>query len=135
MVDYYKTIKIVDFHNIMASIMNSLSGAISIQANVGLVQAGDATKFELILQRILGLCFDSKKEIDVSGVAKVAELDGVDDSFFEFTEIDLRNIDDKEEVKSSDSKVFFKENVFAVNGFCKYLWVSRFVTLEFLKFY
>jgi len=93
MVDYYKTIKIVDFHNIMASIMNSLSGAISIQANVGLVQAGDATKFELILQRILGLCFDNKKEIDVSGVAKVAELDGVDDSFFEFTEIDLRNID------------------------------------------
>jgi hypothetical protein len=73
--------------------MNSLSGAISIQANVGLVQAEDATKFELILQRILGLCFDSKKEIDVSGVAKVAELDGVDDSFFEFTEIDLRNID------------------------------------------
>jgi hypothetical protein len=36
---------------------------------------------------------DNKTEIDVSGVAKVAELDGVDDSFFEFTEIDLRNID------------------------------------------
>jgi len=93
MIDYYKTIKIVDYHNILASIMNSLSGAISIQANIGLVQAEDATKFELLLQRILGLCFDSKKEIDVSGVAKVAELDGVDDSFFEFTEIDLRNID------------------------------------------
>jgi hypothetical protein len=93
MVDYYKTIKIVDYHNIMASIMESLSGAISIQANVGLVQAEDATKFQLILQRILGLCFDNKTEIDVSGVAKVAELDGVDDAFFEFTEIDLRNID------------------------------------------
>jgi hypothetical protein len=93
MVDYYKTIKIVDYHNILASIMNSLSGAISIQANIGLTQAEDATKFELILQRILGLCFDNKSEIDVSGVAKVAELDGVDDSFFEFTEIDLRNID------------------------------------------
>ena len=93
MIDYYKTIKIVDYHNILASIMNSLSGAISIQSNIGLVQAEDATKFELLLQRILGLCFDNKKEIDVSGVAKVAELDGVDDSFFEFTEIDLRNID------------------------------------------
>ena len=93
MVDYYKTIKIVDYHTIVSSIMNSLSGAISIQANIGVVQAEDATKFELILQRILGLCFDSKTEIDVSGVAKVAELDGVDDSFFEFTEIDLRNID------------------------------------------
>jgi hypothetical protein len=93
MVDYYKTIKIVDYHTIVSSIMNSLSGAISIQANIGVVQAEDATKFELILQRILGLCFDNKPEIDVSGVAKVAELDGVDDSFFEFTEIDLRNID------------------------------------------
>jgi hypothetical protein len=93
LVDYYKTIKIVDFHNIMASIMNSLSGAISIKASVGLVQAEDATKFELLLQRILGLCFDNKTEIDVSGVAKVAELDGIDDSFFEFTDIDLRNID------------------------------------------
>ena len=93
MVDYYKTIKIVDYHTIVSSVMNSLSGAISIQANIGLVQAEDATKFELILQRILGLCFDSKTEIDVSGTAKVAELDGVDDSFFEFTEIDLRNVD------------------------------------------
>jgi len=93
MVDYYKTIKIVDYHTIVSSIMNSLSGAISIQANIGVVQTEDATKFELILQRILGLCFDNKTEIDVSGVAKVAELDGVDDSFFEFTEIDLRNID------------------------------------------
>ena len=93
LVDYYKTIKIVDFHNIMASIMNSLSGAVSIKANIGLTQAEDATKFELILQRILGLCFDNKPEIDVSGIAKVAELDGIDESFFEFTEIDLRNID------------------------------------------
>jgi hypothetical protein len=39
------------------------------------------------------LCFDDRREIDVSGVAKVAELDGVDDSFFELNEIDLRNID------------------------------------------
>ena len=46
-----------------------------------------------ILQRILGLCFDSKTEIDVSGVSKIAELDGVDDSFYEFTEVDLREID------------------------------------------
>jgi hypothetical protein len=41
------------------------------------------------------MCFDSRREIDVSGVAKVAELDGVDDSFFELTEVDLRQIDIK----------------------------------------
>lgn len=93
LVDYYKTIKIVDFTTMIAYIIEALTGAISIKANVGLNQAGDASKFALILQRILGLCFDNAKEIDVSGVAKIAELDGVDDSFFEFTEIDLRNID------------------------------------------
>jgi hypothetical protein len=43
----------------------------------------------------LGLCQDSRSEIDVSGVAKIPELDGVDDSFFEFTEIDLREINSR----------------------------------------
>lgn len=93
LVDYYQTIKIVDFTTMIAYIIESLTGALSIKADVGINQAGDASKFALILQRILGLCFDNAKEIDVSGIAKIAELDGVDDSFFEFTEIDLRNID------------------------------------------
>lgn len=93
LVDYYQTIKIVDFNTMIANIIEALTGAISIKADVGINQAGDASKFALILQRILGLCFDNKQEIDVSGIAKIAELDGVDDSFFEFTEIDLRNID------------------------------------------
>ena len=93
LVDYYKTIKIVDFTTMISYIIESLTGAISIKADVGINQAGDASKFALILQRILGLCFDNAKEIDVSGIAKIAELDGVDNSFFEFTEIDLRNID------------------------------------------
>lgn len=95
MTDYYKSIRVAGFEETMASVMNSLSGAISIKGDIGAVQADDATKFELILQRILGLCFDNKKEIDVSGISKLAELDGVDETFFEFTEIDLRNIDQK----------------------------------------
>ena len=41
----------------------------------------------------MGLCFDNRNEIDVSGTAKIAPLDGVDDSFFELTEVDLRNIE------------------------------------------
>ena len=39
------------------------------------------------------LCYDNTKEIDVSGTAKVSENDNIDDSFFEFTEIDLNFID------------------------------------------
>lgn len=93
--DYYKTIRVVDFTNIMAYIMESLSGCLSIQANIGITQAEDTNKFAAIIQRVLGLCFDNTKEIDVSGIAKIAELDGIDDSFFELNEIDLRNIEQR----------------------------------------
>ena len=50
-------------------------------------------KIEKLLQRILGLCFDSTKEIDVSGIAKLSVLDNIDESFFELTSNDLRTIE------------------------------------------
>ena len=94
MVDYYDTIRMAEDTDIIGSIMESLSGAISMKIDAGTSQVENASKAELILARILGLCFDNRgNEIDTSGIAKIAELDGVDDSFFEFTDIDLRNID------------------------------------------
>ena len=91
--DYYKTIRITDFKVTISSIMQALSGAISIKANIGLVEVEDQKKFEAIIQRILGLCFDNRKEIDISGIAKVGELDNIDEGFFEFTDIQLRQIE------------------------------------------
>ena len=91
--DYYSTIKIVDSVDIGAQIVNLISGAMNIDAQVGFGELNNQSRFSLIASRILGLCFDERKEIDVSGVAKVGELDGVDDSFFELNEIDLRNIE------------------------------------------
>jgi hypothetical protein len=93
--DYYSTIKLVDSTDIQMRLINLLSGAVSINAQVGSGPLSSQSKFYIIAQRILGLCFDSRQEIDVSGTAKIAELDGVDDSFFEFTEVDLRNIDNE----------------------------------------
>jgi len=95
LVDYFSTISVVNFSSIMANIMDSLSGAISIQANVSVNQVEDASKFERYMARILGLCFDNRKQIDVSGVAKVAELDGIDESFYELTQVELRNVEQK----------------------------------------
>jgi hypothetical protein len=92
LIDYYRTIKVVEFESILPNIMEALTGAISIQANLGITETENASKFSILLQRVLGLCFDNKQEIDVSGIAKIAELDGIDDSFFEFTDLDLRNI-------------------------------------------
>jgi hypothetical protein len=91
--DYYSTLKIVDSVDFTASIMNVISGAISMKSNLSAEEITQSSKFYLLLQRILGLCFDNRREIDVSGISKIAELDGVDETFFEFTEVDLRNID------------------------------------------
>jgi hypothetical protein len=93
--DYYSTIKFVDSSDVLPQIVNFLSKAVTIKAELGANEIDQQTKFGLILQRILGLCFDNRSEIDVSGIAKVAELDGVDDTFFEFNEVDLRFIDNQ----------------------------------------
>jgi hypothetical protein len=91
--DYYGTINLIDPVDIGAQLTNLISGAINIKAEIGAGEISNQSKFYLIAQRILGLCFDDRKEIDVSGISKIAELDGVDDSFYELTEVDLRSID------------------------------------------
>jgi hypothetical protein len=91
--DYFKTIDVIDFKNIFANLMNMLTGAISIKKGDGVDDMGAFYKIFLFMQRIFGLCFDSRTEIDVSGTAKTSELDLVDDSFFELTEIDINFID------------------------------------------
>lgn len=91
--DYYSTIKLIDPVDVAAVLVNVISGAISIQSNLSAQEINENSKFALIVQRILGLCFDSRREIDVSGVSKIAELDGVDETFYELTEVDLRTID------------------------------------------
>lgn len=92
-VDYYKSINVVDTSNIFLQLMDMITGAFSFELNVGFGELDDKNKFLLLLQRILGLCFDSKREIDVGGNAKVPELDGIDDSFFEFSSMELRNLE------------------------------------------
>jgi hypothetical protein len=91
--DYYGSIEIVNFNRISVTIMNLLFSAIDLSGNLTKDEIEDRTKFSIIIQRILGLCFDSRKEIDVSGTAKLSDLDNLDESFFELTSFDLRNIE------------------------------------------
>jgi hypothetical protein len=93
--DYYKTIKIVDPVNVAGALINYASGAVDMSVGLNTKRLEDSTKFDRIITRILGLCEDKRREIDVSGIAKIPSLDGVDDSFFEFNEVDLRSIDQR----------------------------------------
>lgn len=91
--DYYGKLDIVDLQNVFGQIFDLLCGSVSIQMNLSSQQLEVKGKYQLLLQRVLGLCFDNRQEIDVSGIAKVSPTQDVDASFFQYNEIDLREID------------------------------------------
>jgi hypothetical protein len=117
LVEYYKTIDIVNFDVVLARIFDSLQNIVSIKGGVSIDQVEKQTKFDKMIQRILGLCFDSNTEIDVSGNAKQSVLDQIDESFFDFTSSDLNDIDSKiENIKQGVTEFTDCENIkFPVN--------------------
>lgn len=101
--EYYKTINVFNLDVVLVRIMDAINNVVKIQSNISVDEIEDQSKFSKIIQRILGLCFDSRTEIDVSGNAKSSVLDNIDDSFFEFTSADLKSIN--EEVNNVINKV------------------------------
>jgi len=93
--DYYTSINILDIDELITILINRLTNAVSVNLNVDLDTDREQLKIEKLLQRILGLCFDNTKEIDVSGIAKLSVSDNIDESFFELNSTDLRNIENQ----------------------------------------
>lgn len=91
--DYYGSIDLINFDMISVEIMNLLTNFIDISGGLSVEKKEDQSRLSIIIQRILGLCFDSTKEIDVQGTAKVGQLDHIDQSFFELSPTDLKNIE------------------------------------------
>lgn len=101
LLDYYSTLGFLDYKQLLGYLANIITGCISKERNEGYQKVSFLQKLSIFIQRIFGLCFDSNREIDTSGTAKVSENDNVDNSFFEFTDFDLRFI----EQKTSDIKL------------------------------
>jgi len=91
--DYYSTIDILDYKTFFTNLVDYVTGAISFGRGDGKLKLASIQKTLLIMQRILGLCSDNNEEIEVGGVSKLSEVDNVDESFYEFNDIDLRIID------------------------------------------
>jgi hypothetical protein len=91
--DYYSTIDILDYKTFFTNLVDYVTGAISFGRGDGKLKLTSIQKSLIIMQRILGLCSDSNKEINVGGTSKVSEVDNVDESFYEFNDVDLRVID------------------------------------------
>lgn len=94
--DYFKTIKIFDFNSVLSWVLDCMLGVISISGGIGLKKVDDVSKVMAVIQRLLGICFDNRKTIDVSGISKLSEIDEDDNSYYELSDIDLREIEERQ---------------------------------------
>lgn len=91
--DYYGSIDVLQFDVLSAELMNALTGVFDFSLKISSDEMREQKKFDLILKRIMGVCTDPRKKIDVSGTAKLSDEDNIDDSFFEVSNQDLRSIE------------------------------------------
>jgi hypothetical protein len=89
--EYYSAIDVINVKDVYKNVLNALTGAISIQ--IGYER--DQTKLDIIIQKILGMCFDNKKEIDVSGVGKLDQQDQSDENSLELSELETQILEER----------------------------------------
>ena len=94
-IDYFQTIELIDYKSLISQLLDIIFGSISIDLKYGTKTIDENTKHILLIQRILGLCFDEDQEISVAGQAKTPELDDTTDSFFEVTNLDTSIIEQR----------------------------------------
>lgn len=95
LLDYYTSIEVINFDLISAEIMNTLFGNFDFSIGLSSDEMREQTKFEKILKRMMGICTDPTKKIDVAGTAKLSDLDFIDDGFFEVSNVELRQIEEE----------------------------------------
>jgi hypothetical protein len=91
--DYMSTIDVLEFKSFFTYLANYVTGAISFGQNEGKLKLTAVQKTLALNKRISCLCADKTQEISVAGTSKVSEVDNVDDSFFELTDVELRIIE------------------------------------------
>ena len=91
--DYMSTIDVLEFKSFFTYLSNYVTGAISYGQNDGKLKLTAIQKTLALNKRISCLCSDRNKEISVAGTSKVSEIDNVNDSFFELTDVELRIIE------------------------------------------
>jgi hypothetical protein len=94
-VDYLKTINIIDIKALITALIEAVLGVVSVKLRYGTTTIDDSTKFGLLIQRILGMCFDEEQEISIAGQAKTPVLDDTTESFFELTDLDTSIVEQR----------------------------------------
>lgn len=93
--DYYASIEILGLKTIFTEMLNQLFGGFDFSLGLSTDRLREEKKFDIIIKRIMGICSDPTKKIDVGGTAKLNDLDLIDDSFFEVSNQELRGIENE----------------------------------------
>lgn len=91
--DYFTSIEIFNLDTLSSNILNYLLGCFNIESPNE--EVTDLETFISFLLRIMGICTDPSKKIDVSGTAKIPELDNINEDFFEVSNLQRRNIENR----------------------------------------
>ena len=91
--DYFTSIEIFNLDTLSSNILNYLLGCFNIDSSQE--EMTDLETFIAFLLRIMGICTDPSKKIDVSGTAKIPELDAINEDFFEVSNLEKRNIESR----------------------------------------
>lgn len=92
--DYYSSIDVFTLSGLMNTIFGQIFGSINVGIDSSQEELEEFNKFLKILKRLMGVCVDPNKKIDITGSAKLSEQDLIDDSFFELTNIERQEIED-----------------------------------------
>ena len=81
------------FDNLSVNLKNLLTGSFDFSAGLSSDELKEQSKFMTVLKRIMGICEDPNKKIDVAGTSKLSDIDEIDDSFFDVTNQELMVIE------------------------------------------
>lgn len=92
--DYYTSIDVFNLDSLMSTIYGQIYGSISVGISTSQEELVQFTKFLKVVKRLMGLCTDTTQKIDISGNGKMSDLDLIDDSFFEVSSSEGRDIEE-----------------------------------------
>jgi len=93
--DYYQSVDVLPFDNLAVNLKNLLTGSFDFSGGLSSDELREQSKFSMVLKRIMGICEDPNKKINVAGTAKLSETDEIDDSFFDVSNQELLVIENK----------------------------------------
>jgi len=103
--DYYDSIKIFEGQNFLGVLLDSLSGFLSVQADLSGREVELKGKFGKVIDKLMALCDDdgdgsTGAPINSSGIGHLSEdIPGANTDFWDFGPQDLRNIEEETNLK------------------------------------